>query len=122
MTDWMAALSHDKYAVMAIFGACTVLSVGGLELFRIWLGRAPHTERGGQGERLAALLIAVAFVPLIAGAIDMAASGRNFLNLSFVLFGAADIFIVAILTLSYRRGLPLGDTDEERRRIAAHDL
>ena len=122
MTDWMATLSQSKFAVMIIFGTLVVLSVGGLQLFAAWLGRAPREERGGRGERMAALLALLSALVLAMGAGDMAAHGRNFLNLAFALIGAADIFIVATMIWSWRRGLPLGDTDEEMRRIAARDL
>jgi hypothetical protein len=122
MTDWMAQLSQSRIAVIIIFGGLTVLTVGGLELFRVWLGRAPREERSGRGEAVAAL-IAVAYLALLAlGGAGMAVNGKNFLDLAFVLLGAVGLVIVASMTWSDRHGLPLADTDEEKRRIAAHDL
>ena len=122
MTDWMEPLSHSKFAVMIVFGTFVVLSVGGLQLFGAWLGRAPREERGGRGERIAALIAVLAVAMLAMGAGDMGVHGRNFLNLAFALIGAADVFIVVMLIWNWRRGLPLGDTEEEMRRIAARDL
>jgi hypothetical protein len=122
MTDWMATLSHSKYAVMIIFGACTVLTVGGLELLRVWLGRAPREERGGRGETVATLMALVYLAMLALGGADLAMHGKNFLNLAFTLTGGSGVLILATFIWRYRRGLPLGDAEEERRRIAAHDL
>lgn len=53
---------------------------------------------------------------------DLAAHGQNFLDLAFALTGGAGLSIVATMMWSYFRGLPLGDVEEEQRRIAAHDL
>jgi hypothetical protein len=122
MTDWMAQLSGSRLAVMIIFGGLAVLTVGGLELFRTWLGRAPREERGGGGERVAALIAIVYLVLAALGGGGMAANGKNFLDLAFVLFGIVGLVIVAAMMWSYRHGLPLGDTEEEARRIAARDL
>ena len=122
MTDWMATLSHSKIAVMIIFGICVVFTVGGLELLRMWLGRAPREERGGRGEAVAMPMALVFLAMLALGGADLAMHGKNFLNLAFALTGAAGIFILATLIWRYRRGLPLGDVEEERRRIAAQDL
>ena len=122
MTDWMGTLSHSRLAVILIFGACTILSVGGLEFFRVWLGRAPREERGGRGEAIAAPIAIVFLAMLALGGGDLAAHGKNFLNVSFITLGIAGAFVVATLIWNYRLGLPLGDADKERRRTVAHDL
>jgi hypothetical protein len=122
MIDWMATLSHSKTAVMIIFGACVLFAVGGPELLRVWLGRAPREERRGRGETVAALMALVFLAMLALGGADLAMHGKNFLNLAFALTGAAGVVIIATMIWRYRRGLPLGNAEEEKRRIAAQDL
>lgn len=116
MTDWMATLSHSKFAVMIIFGACVLFAVGGPELLRARLGR------GGRAEAFAAAMALIFLAMLALGGADLAAHGKNFLNLAFALIGGTGALITATLVWRHRRGLPLMDAEEERRRIAAHDL
>jgi hypothetical protein len=126
MTGLFAALSASKLSVMIVFGVLAVATVGGLELFRAWLGRQPPEETASPVYDVAAFVTLAFMVLLVMGGTDMAAEGKTFLNVSFALFGAAGVVIVAFLLRRFRHGLPLpddGDADEdELRRIDAHDL
>jgi len=122
MTHWMTELSNSKDAAMMIFAALAVFAVVGLETFRKWLGRAPREERGGRANAIAAVLAIVFLAKLTLGAAGLSVEGKNFIDLSLLLFGAAGLFVVALYAWRYNNGLPLDDGEEERRRVAAHDL
>ena len=123
MTDWMAGLSVSKDVLKMVFVLCVVLTVGGLEFYRMWLGHGPREERKGRATVITAIVAIVFLTMLALGGGDIAARGRNFLNLTLALFGLAGLFIVTNLTWRFRRGLPLSDDEEaEKRRVSAQDL
>ena len=126
MTGLFAALSASKLSVMIVFGVLAVATVGGLGLFRAWLGRQSPEDTASPVYDVAAFVTLAFMVLLVMGGTDMTAEGKTFLNVSFALFGAAGVMIVAFLLRRFRHGLPLtdeGDADEdELRRIDAHDL
>lgn len=126
MTHIFAALSASKLSAMAVFGVLALLTVGGVEMFRVWLGRQPQEDKNSRIYEIAAVVTLGFMALLVMGGTDMANEGKHFLNTSFALFGVAGVVIVAALLRRFRHSLPLTDEDEidedERRRMDAHDL
>jgi hypothetical protein len=119
----MTTLSQSKDTVMVVFGVLAVITVLGLEAFRKWLGRAPRQENAARANAIAAIVALVFLAKLVLGGAGLATEGKNFLDLSLLLFGIAGVTIVSSLMYRYHNGLSLADDDdEERRKMMAHDL
>jgi hypothetical protein len=115
MTDIMATLSHSRETTFAIFAGLAVFTVVGLQAFRAWVVRR---NRSAKGPRAIAAIVAIVFMAMLAlGFGDMFWEGKKFLNLSFALFGVAGIGILAEVMWGF-----FGGSDEELRRIDAHEL